>query len=250
MRNLELIKSISTVASLSLSVALTMQSANAATITVFDGNVNPNAKTNWINALGSQPFQTEDFNSATFNPGISVSLTGNHTLAPTVPSCPTACVILPPASDPESGATEVWRDNINPGGTTTWQFSGSQFPEGIFAWGGDWDLNRPGGPGTGIRTTVQLLMDGQQVVGSEIPNTIQDKFWGIVSDTPFNQVILSSGSIPNVAENYTLDNMVYAQSVSAQPVPESSSALGVLLSAFGAGIVLKRQQQQKVKAKA
>lgn len=241
MKNLGLLKSISTVASLSLSVALTMQSADAASITVFNGNVNPNAKTDWINALGGQPFQTEDFNSTTFNPGISVSFTGDHTLASLSPGlpCTTACVILPPAKDPDTNATEVWRDNLQDGGTTTWQFSGSQFPGGIFAWGGDWDL-RPNNPGSGITTTVQLFLGGQQVVSSIIPSTFEGAFWGIVSDTPFNQVILSGSS-----ENYTLDNMVYAQSV-----PESSSALGVLLSAFGAGIMLKRQQQQKVKAKA
>lgn len=208
-------------ASCSLSILALVQGADAATISVYTD------KNAWINALKGASFQTEDFSDTILNPGVAVSSNRGF-------------VLLTP--DPESGESQVWRDKIGANlgnsklSTTTWQFSPFQFGNGIFAWGGKWNLNKPGGPGTGITATVNLFKDGQQLVQQEIPNILKGDFWGIVSDTTFTDVKLSRGSVVANFENYTFDDMVYAST------PEASSVLGILgIGALGVTSLLKRK---------
>ncbi|MEQ9486286.1 PEP-CTERM sorting domain-containing protein [Coleofasciculus sp. F4-SAH-05] len=199
-------------ASCGLSVLVLAPKADATNITVFTD------KQAWIDALDEPWFETEDFEDQTLNPGVSVISTVGKI---------------------QGG---VWSDLINdsPLQTTTWKFEQPEIWDGINAWGGIWDLAGPGGRGSNIAATVTLLMDGQQLIDKEIPNTLQGDFWGFVSDTPFDQVILTEGNLGGGhQETYTFDDMVYAQ-----PAPEPSSILGIfVLGTLGAGSALKRKQK-------
>jgi hypothetical protein len=143
----------------------------------------------------------EDFDDGVLDPGISVMST------------------LPGAIQPGSGVLgpdNVWWDRlICPGQgetVTAWTFAAP-----ISAFGADWDLAGPGGPGANI----QMYLNGE-LVGSEILGTTEGTFWG-VTNGPFDTVLLTSGSECGWAwcETYEMDNMVY--SLANQP-PDSTNA--------------------------
>lgn len=128
----------------------------------------------WESAVNNS-FEEEFFSDSTLNPGVSViSSVGNV-----------------------SGGR--WSDRLDGSDTTTFIFD-----DPIIGFGGSWDLS-PGGPGTGIR----LYLDGV-LVGNEILDSYTGQFFGVVSDVPFNEVLLTEGTQSGVAETYYLDNMVYA----------------------------------------
>jgi parallel beta-helix repeat protein len=100
----------------------------------------------------------------------------------------------------------VWLDIIGDEGgpngptKTTWQFTPP-----IYAYGGNWNLAGPGGPGSAIEVYVN-----QTLVGI-IPNTYSGQFWGFVSTELFSNVLLQEGAAPSGwRESYEMDNMVYA----------------------------------------
>jgi len=195
-------------ASCSLSVLALAQGANATTISVHSD------KDDWINALNGTSFQTEDFSDTTLNPGVSfISDVGRI----------------------ENG--HFW-DQVNddPLQTTTWGFNHLQFPNGIFAWGGDWDLS-PLQPGSNVAVGISLFSNGVSIGVGEVSRNLTGDFWGIVSDTSFDEVRLTEGTDPRgLRETYTFDNMVYAST------PEPSSVLGIFaLSTLGLGSMLKRK---------
>lgn len=126
-------------------------------------------------------------------------------------------------------------DQINDGvGVTSTTFS---FPLAINAFGGDWNLAVPGGPGTGIALST---FDGvaTRQVGTEIPNTIAGTFWGFISDTPFTQVLLTEGIQASGVETYTMDNLTTGFAATV-PLPAS---LPVLLGGFGLLGALRRKR--------
>jgi len=140
-------------------------------------------KSAWEAAVGT--WATEDFSDATLNPGVSV------------------------VSDWGSVTGGLWLDRVDDGDygegvlETTWTFDPP-----IYAWGGTFDANIPGGPGSSINVTY---IDGSSVVVGTIPNTIQDTFWGFVSDEPFIQVHLEDAALIEYArETYEMDDMVYS----------------------------------------
>jgi hypothetical protein len=128
-------------------------------------------------------------------------------------------------SDAGSVAGGLWADRVDPGGDQT-TFS---FAQATLGFGGDWDL-APEGAGTGIAVTVEFAGGGSQAVGTEIPNTTTGfSFWGFTSDMAFTSVTLTSGTVPNIAETYEMDNMT----ISPIPLPAAAWLLGGGLIALG-----------------
>ena len=153
-----------------LSLALAVPALAAATVYTD--------KSAWEAAVGT--WTTEDFSDATLNPGVSV------------------------VSDMGYVTGGLWWDRVDDGAgnDTTWTFD---LP--IFAWGGTFDAYNPGGPGSSINVTY---VDGTSVVVGTIPNTIEDTFWGFVSDEPFIQVHLEDAALILGVETYEMDDMVYS----------------------------------------
>ena len=117
-------------------------------------------------------------------------------------------------------------DQINDGvGVTSTVFS---FAAPILAFGGSFDLAGPGGQGTGIIVTLDLVGGGQTVLTQQIPSYFSDNFWGFVSTEAFSAVRFSTGTQAVGFETYRLDNLRYA----AAPVP-TPAALGL----FGMGLI-------------
>lgn len=79
-----------------------------------------------------------------------------------------------------------------------------------------------------------------------------DQFFGIKNATaPISYATLVQKSYPQAEVDYVLiDNFKYSslpQPIPSKPVPEATSTLGVLaIGAFGAGSLLKRNQEQKI----
>lgn len=175
-------------------------SANAA-ITVY------NDRPAWEIAVGA--YDEEFFDDAILNPGVSV----------------VTDVGLVQAGSGVLGPDGVWYDRMVPqGASTTWSFD-----DPLIGFGANWDLAGPGGEGTGIA----LMLDGE-LVATEIARSTAGGFFGVVSTTPFNAVLVSAGTDPaGIAETYEMDNMV-----NSVPVVTIIPAPGaILLGSIGAGLV-------------
>jgi len=180
-----------------------MMDASAAVITVFTD------KPSWDAAVALLPsastVETEDFNDATLEPGVSVvsdvGFIDNVGVSP--------CFIV-----------DVWCDQVKfSTQETKWSFSTD-----VVAYGGNWDLAGPGGTGDGILVAI-FPGGGSQVVGT-IPGATAGTFYGFTSDMPFMAVNLM---IPSTGvETYALDNMVYSffnQIIGGTDIPINTSAL-------------------------
>jgi hypothetical protein len=172
-------------------------SANAA-ITVYTD------RSAWEAAVGD--YQEEFFDDAIFAPGVSV----------------VSDVGLVQAGTGVLGPDGVWWDRVSPPdfglATTTWSFANP-----LVGFGAYWDLNYPGGPGTGIT----LSLDGNPV-GTEILNSTEGGFFGVTSTVPFNSVLVANGTQAYGVETYEMDNMV----TSTIPAPGA-----ILLGSIGLGVV-------------
>ena len=168
---------------LGLALLVFMGSSAEAAVTSYT------VRSDWETDVGGV-FSEEFFADTTLNPGLSVVTSAG------------------------SVGSGMWNDRLDPGppDTTTWFFATP-----IIGFGGNWDLAGPGGPGMGIH----LFLDGVSV-GDEIPNSFAGEFFGLISTTLFDEVLLTVGAQTGGAETYTLDNMVYAV-----PEPVTLSLLGL-----------------------
>jgi hypothetical protein len=119
----------------------------------------------------------------------------------------------------------VMNDQINDDAATSTTFA---FAAPMIAFGGNFDLAGPGGRGTGILVTLDLVGGGVQVLAQQIPSSLAGGFWGFVSTVAFTAVRFSEGTQASGVETYRLDNLRYA----AAPVP-APAALGL----FGLGLL-------------
>lgn len=184
-------------------VTATAKTAQAFSLAVYTD------KAEWQKALNGQPFQTETFDESSLQPNIHVTSTTGTIKAGS------------------------WEDQVSkqPLQVTQWQFT-----QPLFAWGANFNLS-PNDPGAGVTVIVKQLL-GNQHKSNEIPNTYSGDFWGLVADEDFNTVNFEVGTQNIYRETYTMDNMVYAE-----PVPEPTTTLGILVfSSFLAGVWRKRQQ--------
>jgi hypothetical protein len=173
-----------------VALALAAQPASA-TITVYANN-----QAGWEAAVGS--FDTEYFDDATLNPGVSVSSAVGYV----------------------DTTNKLWWDRLDDdsGWTTTWTFATP-----MRAWAAQlWNPVVPGGPGSGIR----LYADGVYV-GQEIPNSYNNQFFGFVSDVGFTKVLMREGTQAGWCETLEMDNMVYG----AVPEPATLLLVGIGISA-------------------
>jgi len=97
------------------------------------------------------------------------------------------------------------------------------------AFAANWDLV-PGGFGSGLQITINLVGGGTQVVGTlgttaPIPET--EFFWGFTSDVDFSSVTISrpSGAPSSSNETFDLDDLLIEQAGTVDPDPEPPSGV-------------------------
>jgi len=125
----------------------------------------------------------------------------------------------------------VMNDQINDNRATSTTFA---FAAPMIAFGGNFDLAGPGGMGTGILVTLDLVGGGAQVLAREIPRTLSGGFWGFVSTLAFTAVRFSEGTQAGNVETYRLDNLRYAAAPVPVPAPAALGLFGLGLLALGA----------------
>lgn len=139
-------------------------------------------RTVWETSVGGI-FREENFDDADLNPGLSFS---------------TSIGVV-------TGG--VWHDIVDndPVRTTTWIFDCP-----ITAFGGNWNLAGPGGPGK----SINVYVNGSWIFIGNIPNSYSGGFWGFTCSQPFTQVRLEAGPSSGVQETYDFDNLVYSLTAS------------------------------------
>ena len=117
-------------------------------------------------------------------------------------------------------------------GSTTVTFN---FARPMIAFGANWDLFNPGGPGSQV--TLTLLGGATYTITDWLLNTQDGDFSGIVSETPFTQIVLSEGTGTG-QETFEMDNLKFTAAV---PEPQSYA---MLLAGLGLmGFVARRRRQ-------
>lgn len=122
------------------------------------------------------------------------------------------------SADDSTFNTQAFKELADGAGTTVWNFSSPSI-----AFGGNWDLAGPAGPGTGLAIKINGVIQT-----FEIASTYDGGFWGFVAgeeDPAFLTVeLLRPDSAAGVeSELYHLDDMVVASVV---PLPAAIWLLG------------------------
>jgi hypothetical protein len=121
------------------------------------------------------------------------------------------------------------------GGTTDVGLLVFEFPFAVLAWGADFT----GASGSAF---LDVTMAGETIALVNYLPSPGDGFFGVVSDTPFNQVVLSADGGTGFDEFFFMDNVSFGEEAAATPVPEPTS---LLLFGTGALGVLARTRRRK-----
>lgn len=175
-----------------------------------------NDLSSWSAAIGG-PSLLEDFSDTTLNSGLSFSTTTG---------------------------------SISGGRLNDVLFAARQsiftFAPNVYAVGGNFDLT-PNGRGVGLQVEL-VTVAGNVLVSSQIPNTANGGFFGIISDNAISKVILRAGTQTGTgpAETYNLDNLRYSSSVaSVVPEPSEYAIAGLFLGTVAFGMIRSRHRLGK-----
>ena len=120
---------------------------------------------------------------------------------------------------------------VTGGANTTFHLGG---PKNAF--GGTFDLT-PGGFGQGLNFTISLLNNSGTLLSSTLYNANPGTFFGFVSTTAFDKVLIKADASRCCAETYNVDNLHVGTAV---PEP---AAWALMISGFGlAGAALRRRR--------
>jgi hypothetical protein len=143
-------------------------------------------RSSWEAAVVS--YQEENFDDATLNDGVTIDSDFGGSVA-------------------EPGYVGMWYDRVSKPPESILQETTISFSSEIYAFGGNWDLAAPTGPGKGIIVSL----DGTPINSLTIDNDHAGDFWGVVSTVPFSEVLLQADGEPEgIQETFTLDDMVYS----------------------------------------
>ena len=150
--------------------------AQGASVTVFSENLK-----GWTAAAGA-PVITEDFNDLTLVPGLSITFG---------------------TSLPGSISGGLYHDRAETGSTNP-VFT---FTPAIKAFGANWNLFVPTGPGTRLKLHLTFADSTEMDVTTEIPNTFTGQFFGVVSDTAIVSIRFDEGANQEASvETFDMDD--------------------------------------------
>ncbi len=195
--------------------------SEAATITVYTD------RSLWEANVGT--FSTEDFS------GIADTgeLAGNveHTFGLLTFSYTGA----PEFGRPAVTSNHFVGDDPQQGGGTTYPGPHIfEFPYSVLAWGADFTEASTG-------ALLDITMAGVTIALVDYLPAPGTGFFGIISDTPFNQVSLAAAGGPRFDEIFIMDNVSFGEQAET-PVPEPAS---LLLFGTGALVVSARMRRRK-----
>jgi sugar lactone lactonase YvrE len=150
--------------------------AQGANVTVFSDNL-----AGWTAAAGA-PVIIEDFEDATLAGGL---------------------VITFGTSLPGIISGGLYHDRADSGAEINPKFT---FTPAIKAFGANWNLFVPTGPGTRLKLHLTFADATEMDVATEIPNTFEGQFFGIVSDTAIVSIRFDEGGGDASVETFDMDN--------------------------------------------
>jgi hypothetical protein len=159
--------------------------ASAANVTVFSNDLE-----GWTAAAGT-PVLIEDFEDLEL---FGFAITFGTT--PNVDGCPVGV----PGGCINGG---LYRDRADDFQATKPVFT---FRLPVTAFGANWNLFVPTGPGTNIRLFLTFVDNTTKSVETEIPRTFQGQFFGIASDMPIVSIRFDEGSGAGAVETFDMDN--------------------------------------------
>ena len=209
------------VALFTVGLALALAShSEAATITVYTD------RSLWEATVGT--FSTEDFSGIADTGKLSANV--EHTLGLLTFSYTGA----PGFSGPAVTSNHFEGDPEQGGGTTSTGPHIFEFPYSVLAWGADFTEASTG-------ALLDITMAGVTIALVDYLPAPGTGFFGIISDTPFNQVSLAAAGGPRFDEIFIMDNVSFGEQAET-PVPEPAS---LLLFGTGALVVSARMRRRK-----
>ena len=209
------------VALFTVGVALALAShTEAATITVYTD------RSSWEATVGT--FSTEDFSGVADTGELAANV--EHTLG---------LLTFSYTGGPDFGRPAVTSnyfegDPAQVSGTASAGPHVFEFPYSVLAWGADFTNASTG-------ALLDITMAGETIALVDYLPNPGTGFFGIISDTPFSQIIISASTGLPFDEIFLLDNVSFGEQAET-PVPEPAS---LLLFGTGALVVSARMRRRK-----